>query len=84
MDALKASQDMNMPTKVVKHNSEIFIDFLLSAFNCSASKSNFLSILKLGNIAPGFKKGVTTLKDNYRPDSCILQNLFKIFGCRIF
>ena len=74
MDTLKASQDMNMPTKVVKHNSEIFIDFLLSAFNCSASKNNFPSILKLENIASGFKKGVTTLKDNYRPDSSILQN----------
>ena len=56
---------MDIPTKAIKDNSDIFVDFLLSSFNGLVSKSTFLSILKLANITSVFKNGDRNLKDSY-------------------
>ena len=62
---------------------DIFAKVLVSNFNDSTEKSNFLSILKNAVITPAFKKGDINSKDNYRPVS-ILPNISKIFERYIF
>ena len=57
LDILKASQDTDIPRKVIKDASDIFADFLVSNLNCLVSKSTFSSIPKQANISPAFKKG---------------------------
>ena len=76
---MKVRQDTDISTKVIKYNSDIFVNFLLFNFNCSVPESStFSSILKQTNIAPAFNKGDRNLKDNYTFVS-ILPTLSKIF-----
>ena len=63
-DSSKACQDSDIPTKVIKSNSDIFTDAL--------ETSVFPPSMKLANITPVHKKGIHS--DNYRPVS-ILPNL---------
>ena len=69
--------------KIVKENAEIFANVLVSNFNDSMKKINFLSILKNATITPVFKKGDKNSKNNYIPVS-ILPNISKIFERCIF
>ena len=62
----KASQHSDIPTKIIKNNSDIFSDFLYVSIN-SSIKSLFSSCLKTADITPIYKKGKRDLKDNYRP-----------------
>ena len=78
MDASKACQDTDVPTKILKENTDIFADFLHVSFNEFVKKSEFPSVLKQANITPVFKKGEREFKNNYRPVS-ILSNVSKIF-----
>ena len=57
MDASKACQDTDVPTKILKENADIFADFLHANFNEFVKKSEFPSVLKQANITPVFKKG---------------------------
>ena len=52
----KASQDTDIPTKIIKDNADIFSDFLLSDFHNSVTTSIFPSSLKQAIITPIFKK----------------------------
>ena len=79
LDSTKASQDTDIPTKIIKDNADTFSDFLLSGFNNSVSTSIFLSSLNQAIITPVFNKGDKTLKENYRPVS-ILPVTSKIFN----
>ena len=75
----KASQRSYIPTKIIKRNSNICIDFLYVTItiNSLIKSSLFSSCLKTADITPISKKRKRDLKDNYRPVS-ILPILSKL------
>ena len=83
LETSKACQGTDISTKVIKTNTDILADILLSSFNDSIEKSNFPFSLKKANITPIFKRGDRNSKDNYRPVS-MLPNMSKIFEQCIF
>ena len=78
LDPRKATQNTNIPVRMLKHDSDIFGNYICNFFNECVDKSVFPSILKNANITPVFKKGFRGSKDNYRPVS-ILPIISKIF-----
>ena len=78
LDSSKACQDSDIPTKVIKSNSDIFTDALYSEFNRSLETSVFPPSMKLANVTPVHKKGNRSDKDDYWSVS-ILPNLSKFF-----
>ena len=84
LDTTKACQDTDIPTKILKENSDIFSDFLFAYYNASVVKtSKFPSILTLADIMPAFKKGHKECKNNYQP-VIFLPNMSKIFERKMF
>ena len=79
----KATQNTDIPTKLIKENSDIFADFIFENLNDCIAKSLFPSSLKNAIITPVHKKGTKTSKDHYRPVS-ILSNISKIYERFIF
>ena len=78
----KATQQYDIPIKILKENSEIFSYILCHNFNNSLFSKVFPSSLKKADIAPIYKKDETFLKNNYRPVS-ILPSVSKIYErCR--
>ena len=77
-DVSKASQDSDIPTKIIKMNADIFAKVLCNVFNRSLEVGEFPSGMKLTNVTPVHKKGSQYDKGNYRPVS-ILLNLSKVF-----
>ena len=69
LDVSKASQDSDIPTKIIKMNADI-----CNVFNRSLEVGEFPSGLELANVTPVHKKGSRYDKGNYRPVS-ILPNL---------
>ena len=69
LKANKATQNTDIPTKLIKENSEIFADFIFENLNDSISQSVFPSALKLANITPVPKKDFKSKKDYYGPIS---------------
>ena len=61
----KASQHSDIPTKIIKSNSDIFSDFLYVSINSSIKSSLFPSCLKIADITPSYKKIKKDLKGNY-------------------
>ena len=53
----KVSQHSDIPTKIIKRNSDIFNDFLYVSTNSSIKSFLFLSCLKTANIGPMYKNG---------------------------
>ena len=78
LDVSKACQDTDVPSKIIKENTDIIASFLHSSFNTPVTNSEFPSVLKQANITPVFKKGERYSTDNYRPVS-ILPSVPKIF-----
>ena len=78
----KATQSTDIPTKLIKENSDIFGDFIFGYNNC-VSNSIFPNSLKNAIITPVHKKGAKTSKDNYRPVS-ILSNISKMYERLMF
>ena len=78
LDVSKASQDSDIPTKIIKVNTDIFAEVLYNVFNRSLELGEFPSGMKLANVTPMHKKGSQNDKGNYRPVS-ILPNLSKVF-----
>ena len=74
----KASQDSDIPTKIVKANADIFTEISFIEFERSLEIDNFPTSMKLANVTPVHKKGSQYEKGNYRPVS-ILSNLSKVF-----
>ena len=70
----KATQSTDMPTKLIKENSDIFEDFIFGNYK----RYYFPNYLKNAIITPVHKKGAKTSKDNFRPVS-ILSNISKIY-----
>ena len=77
MKANKATQNTDIPTKLIKENSDVFADFILKNLNDGISQSVFPSALKLASITPVHKKDSRSKKDNYHPIG-ILSNISKI------
>ena len=79
----KSVQSSDIPTKIIKVNSDIFGDFIFSNYNECKNSSIFPSLLKLANITPVHKKDSKNSKNNYRPVS-ILSNISKIYERLMF
>ena len=69
LDVYKASQDSDIPTKIIKVNADMFAEVLCNVLNRSLEVGEFLSV---------HKKGSRYGKGNYCPVS-ILPNLSKVF-----
>ena len=83
MNNKKASQNSDIPTKIVKENSHIIRKVLCSFINDSIKSFTFPSCLKEADVIPIHKKDKKDKKENYRPVS-ILPFLSKIFERSIF
>ena len=83
MKTNKATQNTDIPTKLIKENSDIFADFIFENLNDCIAKFLFPSSLKKATITPVHKKGTKTSKDHYRRVS-ILSNISKIYERFIF
>ena len=57
LDISKSSQDVDVPAKIIKENSEIFAHFICESFNNMIDSSMFPAVLKLAHINPVFEKG---------------------------
>ena len=78
LDVTKCCQVNDIPTKIVKENSDIFADIIFHNLNDCFINSVFPENFKTADVIPIFKKGDRVDKDNYRPVS-ILSNLSKIY-----
>ena len=78
LDTAKASKQTDIPTKMLKHNSEYFAEYFYDNINYCIENSNFPSDLKSADVTPAYKKKSKTSKDNYRPVS-ILSNISKVY-----
>ena len=78
LDIKKASQDTDIPTKIIKQNADIVGDFIYQNFNNAIACSVFPVNLKNANVTPVHKKESRENEANYRPIS-ILPNLSKIY-----
>ena len=84
LDPSKAAQEGDIPTRIIKANSDIISNYLHYNFNNNMlDKGIFPESFKNANIIPIFKKKSRTEKSNYRPVS-ILPNLSKIFERLMF
>ena len=78
LDTAKASQQSDIPTKILKQNSDYFAGYFCGNINQCISKSMFPPDLKLADVTPVYKNKSKNSKDNYRPVS-ILSNISKIY-----
>ena len=78
LDTAKASQQSDIPTKILKQNSDYFAGYFCGNINQCISKSMFPPDLKLANVTPVYKNKSKNSKGNYRPVS-ILSNISKIY-----
>ena len=74
----KATQNTDIPTKIIKKNSDIFRDFIFSNLNCCINTSSYPLLLKRADITPVHKKDSKSEKYKYRPFS-ILSNISKVY-----
>ena len=56
-DTTKLPQDTDIPTKIIKQNSDIFASFMCKSFNNMIDSSTFPAAFKLEHIMTVFKKG---------------------------
>ena len=78
LDSFKACQELNLPTKIIEANPEIFTEVIHKELNRGLEVGNFPCTMKLANVTPVYKKGNRSEKGNYRPVS-ILPNISKVF-----
>ena len=62
LDANKASQNSDIPIKLLKENVDIFSYFVCTSFNSSINMSKFPENLKLADISAAYKKVKKILK----------------------
>ena len=78
LDVSKASQDSDIPTKIIKMNADVFAKVLSNVSNRSLKVGEIPPGMILANVTPVYKKGSRYDKGNYRHVS-ILPNLSKLF-----
>ena len=61
----KTTQQNDIPTKILKKNSEVFAGYFQKNINFCIENSIFPSDLKVADVTPAFKKKSKTSKDNY-------------------
>ena len=83
LDVKKACQDTDIPTKVIKNNSDIFAYFFFLNLNSCMASTIFPSDFKNAEITSVHKKNSKNTELNYRPVS-ILSNISKIYEKAIF
>ena len=64
LDTAKTSQQSDVPTKILKRNSEYFAGYFCGNINQCISKSMFPPDLKLADMTPVYKNKSKNLKDN--------------------
>ena len=74
LDSSKACQESDLPTKIIKANSDIFTEVIHKEPSRGLEVGNFPCTMKLANVTPVYKKGSRSEKSNYRPVS-ILPNI---------
>ena len=62
LNVAKASQDSDIPTRIIKKNSDIFSDILFKEFNKSLETCKFLSYLKMAYVTLSTKNGIDLRK----------------------
>ena len=67
LNSRKASQQIDIPVKILKENRDICSYILRHNFNNSLFSNKFPKYLKKADITPVFKKDEKFLKTNYRP-----------------
>ena len=70
LDASKATQSDDIPTKIIKNNSDIFSKIFQANLNNANETSTFPEQLKYADVKPVFKKDSPTDKKNYRSIKC--------------
>ena len=78
LSTTKASQDTDIPVKILKESADYFAEFICIQFNDSVNSSKFPLFFKCANITPILKYESRNHKTNYRPVS-ILPIVSKIF-----
>ena len=79
LDTSKASQQSDIPTKILKQNSDYFAGYFCGSNNKRISfKIHVTTDLKLADVTPVYKNKSKNSKDNCRPVS-ILYNISKIY-----
>ena len=75
----KATQNTDIPAKLIKANADIFAEFLMGKQTVQCIEQFvFPSKLRLANITPFHKRSTKSSKENYRPVS-ILSNISKVY-----
>ena len=74
LDSSKTCQESDLPTKIIKANSDTFTDVTHKELNRGLEVGNFPCTTKLTNVTPVYKKGNRPEEGNYRPVS-ILPNI---------
>ena len=70
LNVTKASQNSDIPTKIILKNSDIFSDILFKEFNKSLETCKFSSCLKMAYVTLSTKKGIDPRK------TTIVQSVF--------
>ena len=83
LDFSKASQENDIPTKLIKENANIFSNFIYHSFSHMIDVYIFPTLLKLANVTPALKKGAKNSKESYRPVNMLL-NISKIYERCLF
>ena len=78
LNTSKATQQSDIPTKILRENDEFFARFFHENFNLCIDVDIFPSELKIADVTPAYKKKSKYSKDNYMPVS-ILSNISKIY-----
>lgn len=60
INSAKASKENDIPTRIIKENSDIFADFLLSPLNRTIEEGNFPDIFKLADVTPSLRRVLKT------------------------
>ena len=72
-----SSQDVDLPTKIIIDNSDIFQLFICESFNNITDSSIFPVVLNLAHITSVLKKGSKNLKEDYTHVN--IKDLWKMY-----
>ena len=78
LNSSKATQEADLPVKLLKNNKDFFPAYIAKYFNDSLKSVKLPNCLKLASITSFFKKNARISKNNYIPVS-ILPVISKIF-----
>ena len=79
LDKTKASQNIDIPTRNIEENIDIFTDFLCTSINHAVKPASFPSFFKLVDVTPLHKIKIKDMKENFRSVK-ILPKIIKYPG----